>query len=325
MMSGLPLIISDTSTFRIRPAVWFEMFRLLNGRTGYSAAPSSAYAIAARQLRAARERFDLTSWRYALNGSELVDVDAFRAFLAAGVEHGLAGVAATCGYGLAEATLAISIARGGLRSEAVSRGRLETLAHAATSDCVLPGGVVELASVGAPLDGVEAAIARDADFCADGEIGELLVRGPSIIAEYVEAESRAAITDSQGWCPTGDIAYRRDGELFICGRASDMIVVNGRNVYPEVLERAVGAVHGVRTGNVIAFGVMGRNREDIVIVCEVREQQSGIASVVRSIVRDEADITPADVVLLAPGTIPKTTSGKLRRNACRELYLSGRL
>jgi fatty-acyl-CoA synthase len=131
----------------------------------------------------------------------------------------------------------------------------------------------------------------------------------------------------EGWLRTGDLAYTVDGELVVCGRIKDVIILGGRNVYPQDVERAVADIDGVRAGNVIAFGTEGRRgKEALVVVAEAKmEEGHGIRDAVAARVRGAVGIPPEEVVLVRPGTLPKTSSGKLQRTLCRERYLGAEL
>jgi fatty-acyl-CoA synthase len=130
-----------------------------------------------------------------------------------------------------------------------------------------------------------------------------------------------------GWLCTGDLAYTLDGELVICGRIKDVIIVGGRNVFPEDIERAVGAIEGVRAGNVIAFGIDGyKGKETVIVVAEVKDVDlDRVRADIHHSALEVSGLPPRDVMLVKPGTLPKTSSGKLQRAKCRELYLDGGL
>ncbi|HUF98076.1 MAG TPA: AMP-binding protein, partial [Ilumatobacter sp.] len=155
-------------------------------------------------------------------------------------------------------------------------------------------------------------------------VGELLLRGTSVTPGYYKREDATHALFRDGWLCTGDLAYLLDGQLVLCGRIKDVIIVGGRNVFPEDIERAVGAIDGVRAGNVIAFGMEGyKGKESVVVVAEVRPDD---AVAVRHAIHERTlavcGLPPRDVVLVRAGTLPKTSSGKLQRARCREQYLA---
>jgi fatty-acyl-CoA synthase len=153
-------------------------------------------------------------------------------------------------------------------------------------------------------------------------VGELELRSPSVTPGYYRNPEATAATFDDGWLRTGDLAYLVDGQLVVCGRLKDMIIVGGRNVFPEDVERAAGSVVGVRTGNVIAFGSdRKRGRESIVVVAETKgEDLTEVHESVVNHVCDAVGVPPVEVVLVRPGTLPKTSSGKLQRSLCRDRY-----
>jgi fatty-acyl-CoA synthase len=159
---------------------------------------------------------------------------------------------------------------------------------------------------------------------AEREVGELEIRGSSVTPGYYrrpDATQQAFRRD--GWLRTGDLAYLVDGELVVCGRIKDVIIVGGRNVFPEDVERAVADVDGVRAGNVIAFGVELRRREGLVVVAESKSEDVGeVRTAVARRVREAVGLAIEEVVLVRPGSLPKTSSGKLQRSLCKDRYLS---
>ena len=161
----------------------------------------------------------------------------------------------------------------------------------------------------------------------DREVGEIEIRGTSVTPGYYRHPEATAASLHDGWLRTGDLGYLVDGELVVCGRIKDVIILGGRNVYPQDVERAVAVVAGVRAGNVIAFGTEGkRGRESLVVVAESKgDELDGIRAAVKSAVYDAVGIPPEDVVLVQPGSLPKTSSGKLQRALCRTRYLDAEL
>jgi fatty-acyl-CoA synthase len=161
----------------------------------------------------------------------------------------------------------------------------------------------------------------------DRQSGELEIRGTSVTPGYYKHPEATAATLHDGWLKTGDLAYLVDGELVLCGRMKDMIIVAGRNVFPEDVERAVADVEGVRAGNVVAFGVDGRRGfETVVVLAETKADDiKPVRDAVARRVKESVGLSAADVVLVQPGTLPKTSSGKLQRSLARTRYLAEEL
>jgi fatty-acyl-CoA synthase len=186
-----------------------------------------------------------------------------------------------------------------------------------------------LAKLGRPLPGLQVRICDRSRGSAmrEREVGEIEIRGASVTPGYYRHPKATADALHQGWLRTGDLGYLVDGELVVCGRIKDVIILGGRNVYPQDVERAVADVTGVRAGNVIAFGTEGkRGRESLVVVAESKgDELDRIRAAVKSAVYDAVGIPPEDVVLVRPGSLPKTSSGKLQRSLCRDRYLGAEL
>jgi fatty-acyl-CoA synthase len=158
-------------------------------------------------------------------------------------------------------------------------------------------------------------------------VGELQIAGTSVMSGYYHRPDANAETLVDGWLRTGDMAYLVDGQMVMCGRIKDLIIVGGRNVYPQDVERAVGRVDGVRAGNVIAFGVPGRaGKERLVVVAETRtDDVDRLRSQIGEQTVAAIGVPCHDVVLVQPGSLPKTSSGKLQRNLCRQHYQAAAL
>jgi fatty-acyl-CoA synthase len=216
----------------------------------------------------------------------------------------------------------------GLRTDAVDRRVLESERYAAPADASTDG-CRRLALLGRPVPGLEIRVVdpESQSVCLDREVGELEIRGTSVTPGYYGRPDLNETLFHDGWLRSGDLAYLLDGELVVCGRIKDVIIVGGRNVFPEDVERAVGDLEGVRAGNVIAFGVNAGGKEGVVVVAETRTSDEN-GSTRRSVaerVRSAIGLPAKDIVLVSPGTLPKTSSGKLQRGLCRDRYRDGDL
>jgi fatty-acyl-CoA synthase len=324
MTTGLDLLLAAPQDFLAGPARWMEWMSAFGGTM--TAGPNFAYALAARALRRL-DGLDLSHWRIALNGAEPIDPGAVEAFCAAGAAHGLDATAAFCVFGMAEATLAATFPEpgAGMTVDAVDRRVLETDRYAAPIDPEGTGAARRLPFLGRPLGGLELRICDPAtgDPMLDREVGELELRGTSVTPGYFRREAATRAAFRGDWLRTGDLGYLVEGALVACGRIKDVIIVGGRNVFPEDVERAAAAVDGVRAGNVIAFGTEGRRgREALVVVAETKSDEAApVRAAVASSVTDAVGLPPEEVVLVRPGTLPKTSSGKLQRSLCRTRYL----
>jgi fatty-acyl-CoA synthase len=326
MTTGFDLGIAPPQDFLAAPADWMHWMSDL--RATLACGPNFAYALAARALRRV-DGLDLSRWRLALNGAEPIDPGAVESFLDTGAAHGLDPKSAFCVYGMAEATLAISfpLPGTGMAVDTVDRVALERDRYAAPPKA--GADTRRLALLGRPLRGLEVRVC-DRDTGApvgDREVGELELRGTSVTPGYWQRDDVTRATFRDDWLRTGDLGYLVDGEVVVCGRIKDVIIVGGRNVFPEEIERAAAAVDGVRAGNVIAFGTTGRrNKEGIVVVAETRaDEPRRLHDEVVERVCDVVGIPPLEVILVQPGSLPKTSSGKLQRSLCRTQYLDDEL
>lgn len=328
MTSGFDLVLGAPQDFLARPACWMEWMAEFGATV--TGGPNFAYALAARSLRRL-DRLDLSRWRLALNGAEPIDPAAVESFLDAGAGHGLDPRSAFCVFGMAEATLAITFPQpgSGMQVDTVDRRVLETDRYAAPVADALAATARRLPLLGRPLRGLEVRISEPETGKAmhAREVGEIEIRGASMTPGYYNHERATTESHRDGWLRSGDLGYVVDGELVVCGRLKDVIIVGGRNVFPEDVERAVAAVDGVRRGNVIAFGTAGRRgREALVVVAETKTAgPAALRDAVSARVSDAVGVPPEDVVLVRPGTLPKTSSGKLQRSLCRTRYLEDEL
>jgi len=327
MITGADLVLAPPQDFLASPARWLDWMSAYGG-TG-SAGPNFSYSLAARALRRA-SNLDLSRWRVALNGAEPVDPISVQAFCDAGAPFGLSGGAAFPAFGMAELAIAGTFPApgAGLQIDAVDRQRLETERYAASVDPTHPGSR-NLALLGRPIPGLEIRICdpESGSTMREREVGELEIRGTSVTPGYYKRPEETAATFHDGWLRTGDLAYTGDGQLVVCGRIKDVIIVGGRNVFPEDVERAAAEVDGVRAGNVIAFGIEGRNgRERLIVVAETKaDDPAPVRTEVARKVSSAVGLPPGEVVMVSPGSLPKTSSGKLQRGLCRRRYLTDAL
>lgn len=321
MMIEAPLALIPPTDFLRRPAFWLEC--LGRHRATISVAPQFAFNLCLRKIKPEElAGVDLSALRVLLNGAEPIHADAIQAFEERLAPLGLRrGVVTPC-YGLAEGTLAAAMVVPG------SPLQVRAAAGAGTA----PGATARATSVGPAMDGLEIRIrSTDGDWCADGAIGEICLRGPSICRGILGAEGERPSTDDAGWLATRDLGFLRDGELHVTGRIKDLIILGGRNLYPQDLEAVASELPGFRPGRVAAFGVPVAERatEALVVVAETTEEDAsrvaGHVGELRRQLRERFGVIPWDTVLLRRGHLPLTTSGKLRRAKTREDYESNAL
>jgi 1-acyl-sn-glycerol-3-phosphate acyltransferase len=330
---GLPLSLQSPLSFLARPERW--LWAIHERRATLSAAPNFAYELCVRRVKdAALEGLDLSSWRCALNGAEPVNPETMERFIARFARYGFRREAMMPVYGLAECSVALCFPPPGRgpRLDRVERRAFEAegRAEAARDD---DAAALAFPSVGTPLPEHEVHIVDEAGTeVEERTLGRLVFRGPSATPGYLgKPEATAAITLPGGFLDSGDLAYRAGGELFIAGRRKDVIIKAGRNLVPQEIEEAAAEAAGVRRGCVAAFGVAAPDlgTERLVVVAETRlsaaMERDAAAAEVMARVTDAVGVPPDEVVLVPPGGVPKTSSGKIRRSAAREQYLAGRL
>lgn len=326
MVTSMRAAFADPALFIGFPGRWLDWITTF--RPTAIGAPDFAYSLVARLLEAGRRRYDMSSVRVAFNGAEPINPATVRRFSAAAAPHGFDPGAVHCVYGMAEATLAVTFPQlgRGLRTDVVDAEALE--GHAVALPDV-GGRQRELVRLGRAVAGLEVRIVdpESEQMVENCRVGEVRIRGASVMERYHRRpEVTAGAFDSDGWLRTGDLGYSAEGELVICGRLKDVIIVGGRNIYPEELERAVEIVPSVRSGNVVAFSLAPLDgAEAFVVAAEVRGDTNGVARDIRAAALDAVGVRPRDVVLLRPGLMPKTSSGKVQRSMCRELYRRGEL
>jgi fatty-acyl-CoA synthase len=336
---GTPLCVMSPLAFLTRPERWLQAFHKHRGTI--SAAPNFAYELCVRKIADKdMEGVDLSSWRAALNGAEPVNPATLERFEQRFAKYGFRREAQLPVYGLAEASLAVTFPQldRGPRVDLVDRDLFAAKGRAipAPQDPT----AIAFVSSGRAIPNHEVRVVDDAGSeVPDRTEGFLWFRGPSATCGYYNNPSATeglfpmgrAREDEFSWVNTGDRAYRAEGEVFVTGRVKDIIIKAGRNLYPHEVEELAGRVDGIRKGCVVAFGLRdaGSGTEKLVVVAESREndasRQSAVAAAVTHEVSQGLGLPPDRVELVPPGSIPKTSSGKLRREETRELYMAGTL
>ncbi len=342
---GARAVLMPPMTFVQRPSRWLAAITRHGGTV--AGAPNFGFDLCVRRVYPQeRAELDLSSWRVAFSGAEPVRPATLDAFVDAYRPHGFEARALFAAYGLAENTLITTVSAAGTRPRTLRVDRAELAAGR-----LAPGGSQEIVGVGIPaperrLEIVDPDTCRR---CPPGSVGEVWAGGPDVAAGYWGRPEESALTfaariapdDDGPFLRTGDLGVLHDGELFITGRLKDLVIVGGRNHYPQDLEATVEAAHpwirGI--GGCAAFAVDRDDGERLVIVSEVSRPTEAWAAdapdavpssaeidrAVRSAISVEHGIAVDDLVLVAPGAVPRTSSGKVRRRACRAAYEAGGL
>ena len=331
MCKGIELVTVTPPDFLSSPLLWPKLISKYSGTI--TAAPNFAYALTAKVLARPAigdSDLDLSSLRFALNGAEPIDVAAVHAFLDAGKRFGLPSTAVVCAYGMAEATLAVSFHQWGtpLKVDTVLATELEHEQRAVPVDEATAAGTPtrSFPVLGPPLQGIEVAVVgEDGVHLAERQVGVMHLRGEAVTSQYLTVDGPKSTRGADGWLDTGDLGYLVDGEVVICGRVKDVIIMGGRNIYPTDVERIAEGVEGVRAGNAVAVRwTASGGRESFPLAVESRQaadpaEAERIATDVRSAVTAAIGVRPALVTVLPVGSLPKTPSGKLKRSAAAAL------
>lgn len=326
----LPFVLMSPVAFLTRPVRWLAAISRHKGTL--SPAPNFAYGLCARKVTAQeREGLQLHSWRIAYNGAERVNPDTLRAFQNTYAPYGFRPETMLPVYGLAESSLAVTFPALGappsfatVNIQALASGRISFDSQTRQS--------IEIACVGKalPFHQLRVVDERGQDV-AERVVGQILTKGPSLMREYDGNPDATAATLRDGWLWTGDLGFLEGGQLYVTGRAKDLLIVRGRNIYPEDVERAAETIEGVRPGSAIAFSCAASDAdtEKFVLVLETAvtssEAKVELQRAVNRAVLEAVELQPDEVVLVPPGTQPKTSSGKKQRSLCRVLYMEGEL
>ena len=327
LYSSRPGVLMTPQVFAKRPADWLRAISRFRGTVSF--APNFAYDLCVRRVRDRDlDGIDLSCWRVAGCGAEPIHPPTLAAFAEKFAAVGFREASFLPSYGLAEHVLAATLPRRG------QCPRVETVSSSALTDSGIAvrdegSAAVSLISCGVPLPEHRLDIvAEDGRRLSERHVGEIVLAGPSVMLGYYKRGDLTAQTIRDGWLHTGDLGYISNGELFVCGRVKDIVIVNGRKYHPQDLEWAVDDLSGVRRGRVAAFAVAEPGRADrVVIVVEPSGTVAAeaLADAIRRRIGDLFGLYIDDVVVVPAGTIGRTTSGKVQRAATRERYARGEL
>ena len=319
-----------TEDFARRPLAWLDLISRNQG-SSISYSPTFGYDICARRISSQTsvdERFDLSRWRLAGNGADMIRPDVMQGFVNAFAPAGFKASAFLPSYGLAEATLAVTIMPPGegIRVELVEEERLS----GSPRDLSRPARYRAIVNCGKPVLDMKVEIRGESGKpLTDHQIGKVWCRGTSVMHSYFRDPEATAECLVDGWLDTGDMGYMADGYLFIVGRAKDMIIINGKNHWPQDIEWAVEQLPGFNHGDIAAFSVETEGGEEapaVLVHCRVSDPAKRIE--LRDLIRDKVrSITGMNCVveLVPPKSLPRTSSGKLSRAKAKKLYLSGEI
>lgn len=319
VFARVQVMFLPTTSFIRRPSIWLDSVHRYRGTITF--APNFAFELATRAIHEKQSAaWDLSCLRAVGCGAEPIVADVLRAFLDRFERNGLSSKSILPCYGMAEATLAITFHDLGTSLD-TDRVSIEDLGqgHAILTE---PGDTgeraVEFVSCGQTFAHHEVVIVdAQGKPLGDREVGEIRVRGPSVTAGYFDNEEATTEVFQEGWLCTGDLGYRVKNQLFICGRLKDLIILHGKNHYPQDIERIASKSDGIRDGQCVAFSRLGPNgAEEAVLVAESRRVGDARRKLVEDVVhavRSELGVTLAEIVLIKRGTLPKTSSGKVRR------------
>ncbi len=323
-----------TEDFARRPLAWLDLVTRNQGTT-LSYSPTFGYDICARRMSSqtkASERFDLSRWRVAGNGADMIRPDVMQAFVDAFADAGFKASAFLPSYGLAEATLAVSIMPPGegIVVELVEETQLSGGTHGETGSSRRPQRFRAIVNCGKAAKDMKIEIREeDGTPLPERAIGKVWCSGPSLMVGYFRDPESTAACLQDGWLDTGDMGYLSDGYIYIVGRAKDMIIVNGRNHWPQDIEWAVEQLPGFKQGDIAAFAITtpgGEETPAVLVQCRTSDEAERLK--LREEIRERVrTVTGMNCVieLIPPRTLPRTSSGKLSRAKARNLYLNGEI
>ena len=327
---GAPLYAMSPLSFLVRPESW--LWAIHRFRATFSASPNFGFELCLSKIADADlEGLDLSSLRMVANGAEPVSVQTLRRFVERFGHYGFPARAMAPVYGLAESSVGLAFPPPG-RPPVIDRVDRDQLSLHGRAEPAKPDDPkpLEIVASGQPLPGHEIRIVDQAGLeLGERQEGRLEFRGPSVTRGYFHNEVKTRELIHNGWIDSADRAYLAGGDVYITGRIKDIIIRAGRHLYPQEIEEAVAGIPGIRKGGVAVFGVTDRasGTERVVVLAETREtdpaKRAALQARAQEVTTDIAGTPPDEVVLAPPSTVPKTSSGKIRRSAAKELYASG--
>ena len=321
-----------TEDFARRPLAWLDLISR-NAGTTLSYSPTFGYDICARRMSSqtkAGDRFDLSRWRVAGNGADMIRPDVMQSFVDAFADAGFKASAFLPSYGLAEATLAVSLMPPGegIRVELVEETQLSGGSRSGAQSLRRPQRYRAIVNCGKPVRDMKIEIREeDGTPLPDRAIGKVWCSGKSVMVGYFRDDAATEACMADGWLDTGDMGYMSDGYIYIVGRAKDMIIVNGKNHWPQDIEWAVEQLPGFKAGDIAAFAITtpgGEETPAVLVQCRSSDEAERLR--LRDEIRERVrSVTGMNclIELIPPRTLPRTSSGKLSRAKARNLYLSG--
>lgn len=343
LFTDIPCVFLPTASFVRAPRVWLDSIHKHRGTITY--APNFAYQLVAKRLKDKElAGLDLSCLRIAGCGAEPIQARTLREFAERLAPAGFDPNAFLPSYGMAEATLAITFTKHGtgfstdtVDSHSLTTGRAEPKSPVGGDDAT----VQDLVCCGRSFPGHEIAIVDESgNHLGDRQVGQIITRGPSICAGYYEEPELTSLsfrgTGADRWLYTGDLGYLADGQVYICGRLKDIIIIRGRNFYPSDIEWVVSELPGVRRGNVVAFGVTvdsqgrhvddGTGEEHLVVCAEAFQSDAAhLAAEINRTVTDKIGLSVWKVEIVPQGSLPRTSSGKPQRRKTKQMFVDGTL
>ena len=321
-----------TEDFARRPLAWLDLITR-NKEQSMSYSPTFGYDICARRVSSQTDvanRFDLSRWRVAGNGADMIRPDVMQSFVDTFAPAGFDAACFLPSYGLAEATLAVTVMPPG-EGIVVELVEETLLAGGSAGERDRPQRYRAVVNCGKPVRDMEVAIIGDDDsLLGEREVGKVWCRGTSVMLGYFrDEEATDACLDEDGWLDTGDMGYMSNGYLYVVGRAKDMIIINGKNHWPQDIEWAVEQLPGFKAGDIAAFAITtpgGEETPAVLVQCRTSdmEERGRLRNAIRERVRAITGINCV-IELVPPRSLPRTSSGKLSRAKARNLYLSGEI